>query len=453
MIVGKIHLILQSITVVLLVALFASSCASTHKTRFKFDKDYQALGIELDKPYATNQENIRNVLRKNWKELAKYDYPDLDQSRVNWLIEAHTPTDRQPINCKKASKPKGMLLVHGLYDSPYVMKDLENYFQHKCFYTRSILLPGHGTRPGSLLNIRYTEWVKVVNHAVKQFAEDIHGDVYMAGFSTGAALALKNALDEKQLKGLFLFAPALKVEDGFPRVLSALGFNWVLTQKLKDKDLIKYESITLDSIIAVGDLADDVREKLEDKNSQLDIPVMVVIAKNDYTIKTETTIKLYEQGHFGTKSDMIIYTPIVMDGKCVKGGLKGDAEALPRIPTYIGSCFVHEQDNSKYMIADYSHMGLTLKSTDKHYGLEGSYKYCTQYFYDEELEAQCKRQQSTITDICFGERKMFDSANYPECNTRGLMVRRLTSNPQFKQMTDYLDQFIEQYIERNASNG
>ncbi len=440
---------IQRIWVVLIIALLSTSCASTNKTRFEFTKDYQALGIEQDVSYTDYQTSVAKVLQDNWTDLIQHDYPDLEASDVKRLIEAHTPTDKSPVKSKcDRSKPRGMLLVHGLYDSPYVMKDLEEYFRDKCFHTRSILLPGHGTRPGSLLNIQYTEWVKVVDQTVEQFATDIGGKIYMTGFSTGAALALKNALDAKQVKGLFLFAPALQVEDGLARLLDNLGLDWVPTQRLKDKDLIKYESITLDSVIAVGDLADDVRKKLGDRSTQLDIPVMVVIAENDYTIKTQTTIELFEQGRFGAKSDMMIYAPIVVGGKCFKGMLKGDPTSIPKIPTYIGSCFVHEQDNRKYMIADYSHMALTLKSTDEHYGLEGDYKYCTQYFYDEELEALCKREQSTMADICFGERRKFGSADYPECNKRGLMVRRLTSNPQFKKMTDYMDQFIERYIEK-----
>ena len=222
---------------------------------------------------------------------------------------------------------------------------------------------------------------------------------------------------------------------------------WVPFQKLADRDYIKYESITLDSVIEVGKLADEVSARLSDEQTQLDIPVMLVIAKNDYTIKTQTAIKLYEQGRFGNKSDMLIYAPIKVGKKCVKGVLVGNSTVTPRIPTYMSSCFIHEQGGKKYMIADYSHMALTLKSTDKHYGLEGDYKYCTQYFYDKELETRCKESSNTMTDICFGERKVFGSAKYPQCRQDEQIVRRLTSNPQFKEMTDYLDRFIKQNLD------
>lgn len=441
---------IQRLWIIVLIAAFASGCASTAKSRFALNEEFQTLGINAYASYAEYEASVSKTLRKNWNELARpnADYPQLGQTKVNALIDAHAPTNKHPGNCEvDISRPRGMLLIHGLYDSPYIMRDLEEYFRSKCFHTRSLLLPGHGTRPGSLLNIDYMSWVKTVNHAVKQFADDIHGDIYISGFSTGGALALKNALDHRQVKGLFLFSPALKVNSSQAVIFKKLGMEWVPFQKLADRDYIKYESITLDSVIEVGKLADEVSARLSDEQTQLDIPVMLVIAKNDYTIKTQTAIKLYEQGRFGNKSDMLIYAPIKVGKKCVKGVLVGNSTVTPRIPTYMSSCFIHEQGGKKYMIADYSHMALTLKSTDKHYGLEGDYKYCTQYFYDKELETRCKESSNTMTDICFGERKVFGSAKYPQCRQDEQIVRRLTSNPQFKEMTDYLDRFIKQNLD------
>ncbi|MFW2372484.1 MAG: alpha/beta hydrolase [Gammaproteobacteria bacterium] len=437
----------------LLLVVFASGCASTGASRFQPVSDYQMLDIHKNVSYEQYQQQVTKALEQNWTELSMpdADYPWLGRSQVHELVEAHTPTNNKAKGCKSGQqKPRAMLLVHGLYDSPRVMRDLEEYFNNRCFHTRSILLPGHGTRPGSLLNISYQAWNSVVEHAIEQFSKENKGDIYITGFSTGGALAIKNALDHKdKVKGVFLFAPALKVKYGLASMLDKLGMDWVPFQIFGDTDLIKYESMTLDSVIAVGKLADEVRTRLNNENTQIDIPVMLVIAKNDYTIKTDTAIQLYEQGKFGNKSDMLIYAPIMVGDKCVKGLLQGDAASMPKIPTYMSSCFVHREAGNEYMIADYSHMALSLKSTDAHYGLQGDYKYCTQYFHNEELETQCKCKGNSISDICFGERKVFGSHEYPQCNKPGLIVRRLTSNPQFQQMIQYLDQFIRRYIDKN----
>jgi len=437
----------------LLLVVFTAGCATTGASRFNLVAEYQMLEAHQNVSYEQYQQKVAKQLRKNWTELAQLDadYPWLSEAKINELVTAHTPSNRKkPKACKSVNKNRGMLLIHGLYDSPYVMRDLEDYFNQRCFHTRSILLPGHGTRPGSLLSISYQAWNAVVENAVEQFSKDINGDIYITGFSTGAALAIKNALDhDDKIKGMFLFAPALQLNYGLASFLHKLGKDWVPFQIFEDSDLIKYESMTLDSVIAVGQLADEVRNRLNKETNRLAIPVMIVIAKNDATIKTDTAIQLYEHGKFGNKSDMLIYAPGMVGEKCIKGMLQGDMTTTPKIPTYMNSCFVHREAGADYMIADYSHMALGLKSTDKHYGLQGDYKYCSQYFHNEEQATQCKNKGSTISDICFGERKAFGSNEYSQCKKRGLIVRRLTSNPQFREMTQYLDEFIRRYIDKN----
>ncbi|MEK9627804.1 MAG: hypothetical protein VW455_02155 [Nitrospinota bacterium] len=70
-------------------------------------------------------------------------------------IEKRLPFEYKPDPAKcRASKP-GVLLIHGLTDSPFLMRDIGERFRENCFWVRSILLPGHGTLPGDLLHIDY----------------------------------------------------------------------------------------------------------------------------------------------------------------------------------------------------------------------------------------------------------------------------------------------------------
>lgn len=109
------------------------------------------------------------------------------------------------------------------------MQALGNYFRARCFLVRSILLSGHGTRPGDLLYTHSQDWVKAVDFGVQSFDGQVE-DLYLAGYSIGGALAFHHALitqqsekDETKLlkkestgpifKGLFLFSPALKARN------------------------------------------------------------------------------------------------------------------------------------------------------------------------------------------------------------------------------------------------
>ena len=143
---------------------------------------------------------------------------------------------------------------------------------------------------------------------------------------------------------------------------------------------------------------------------------------------------------------MLIYTPLKQDGRCVQQVDPGDSSVIPKQPTYVSSCFIHRHNGRQYKIADYSHMALTLKSTDEHYGLEGNYQYCTHYFHHPEGNQRCKRLASISDQLCFGERNPIGAKRYSHFGKRCKVVRRLTSNPQFNQMTELMDQFINKYI-------
>lgn len=431
---------------VFLCVILITACSSNKGSRFELVEAYQFSDVGWSS-YADYQAGVTKILEENWRALLASGevlpderiVPDVDGGAIEKLVGLLAPTDNRPdAQCRfKDGKERGMLLIHGLYDSPYTMHDLEAYFQQKCFHTRSILLPGHGTRPASLLEIDFESWINIVNFAIRELAGEVDNNVYVAGYSTGGALALNSAFENRLVKGAFLFAPALKVNAGAVYWLKKIGLDWVPFHRLADKDLMKYESLTLDSVIAVDSLAGRLRSNVENSKSRLTIPVFLAVAENDFTIKSDTAIEYFHQGRFGDDAEMYIYSPDKV----------GEGDPEKRLPTYIDSRFVHEQDGRKFMIADYSHMALTLRPDDWHYGLQGDYKNCLQYVFDSDKRERCKDQTLTYADVCFGERALLGSQYYAQCDGAGQVVRRLTSNPQFEGLTTFLDGFINRYID------
>lgn len=436
---------MKKLCLVILAGLVVGGCSSNRGSRFDLVEAYQLSDVSWSS-YADYQSRVKEKLEENWRALlaSDEDLPEessagVDDQSIEKLVGLLAPTDNRPdAQCRfKDGKPRGMLLIHGLYDSPYIMHDLEAYFRKKCFHSRTILLPGHGTRPASLLEIDFESWIETVNFAIRELAAEVDDNVYIAGYSTGGALALNSAFENPLVKGLLLFAPALKVEAGMAHWLKNLGFEWVPFHRLADEDLMRYESLTLDSVVAVDSLANRLRTKLEDNKSTLAIPVFLLVAENDFTIKSDTAIEYFQQGLFGDDAEMFIYSP----------DRDGVGDPQKRIPTYINSRFIHQQNGRKFVIADYSHMALTLRPDDGHYGLQGDYKNCLQYVLDGDKRERCKDTTLTYPDVCFGERSLLGSKTYAQCDGPGQIVRRLTSNPQFDDLTAYLDSFIDRHID------
>src|SRR5438552_16089884 len=103
-------------------------------------------------------------------------------------------------------------MVHGLFDCPFVMRDVGEHLQKQNLLVRSHLLPGHGTVPGALLNVSYQDWINAANYAITNLSKDVE-KIFLVGFSTGASLMLYHALQQsnKNIAGLILLAPAIQL--------------------------------------------------------------------------------------------------------------------------------------------------------------------------------------------------------------------------------------------------
>jgi len=111
-------------------------------------------------------------------------------------LAASSPYNRS-FRLSPATPLGGALLVHGLTDSPYSMKALAEALSRRGFEVTVLRLPGHGTFPSMLTEVRYRDWVAAVRLAARDVAErtGARQPFYVGGYSTGATLTLNYALD------------------------------------------------------------------------------------------------------------------------------------------------------------------------------------------------------------------------------------------------------------------
>jgi alpha-beta hydrolase superfamily lysophospholipase len=126
----------------------------------------------------------------------------------------------------------GILLLHGLTDSPYSVRAAAEAFHRQGYYVLAPRLPGHGTTPGSLSNTRWEDWLPVVRLAASHVRQAVGPDAefLLGGYSNGGALAIHYTLDA--LAGgdaecpdrLYLFSPAV----GITRYAAMASWNKLL---------------------------------------------------------------------------------------------------------------------------------------------------------------------------------------------------------------------------------
>lgn len=113
----------------------------------------------------------------------------------------------------------GVLLVHGLSDSPYSLRRIGERLHSEGYTVIWLRVPGHGTNPRALAEVCWEDWTAAVKVAVKGLRSKLPDDLpmFLAGYSNGAALSVHytlSALDDESLppvKAIVLFSPMIGI--------------------------------------------------------------------------------------------------------------------------------------------------------------------------------------------------------------------------------------------------
>lgn len=108
--------------------------------------------------------------------------------------------------------PTGILLIHGFTGAPTEVRPLGQFLAENGHTVLCPLLPGHGSEPEDLNRVRWQDWAAAVDAAYHDLAGRTR-QVFVAGLSLGALLALHLAAHQPAVCGLLLFAPALRLFD------------------------------------------------------------------------------------------------------------------------------------------------------------------------------------------------------------------------------------------------
>lgn len=114
----------------------------------------------------------------------------------------------------------GILLLHGFTATTVEVRPLANRLHQGGFTVSAPLLPGHGTSPDDLNKKTWRDWVETAEKAYRGLTAQCEV-TFVAGESMGALLSLHLAATFPAIRGILLYAPAVRIPRIWLSVLAA----------------------------------------------------------------------------------------------------------------------------------------------------------------------------------------------------------------------------------------
>ncbi len=357
--------------------------------------------------YAIADPNLpfNEYLRQSHMILEQYR-PDLKRSplQASLIVETNMPFESRPT---QTPVKYGALLLHGLLDCPFSMRDLGGFLQNQGILCRAMLLPGHGTQPQDLMKTTYQDWLQAIQYGIHSLRQEVD-KIILVGYSTGATLAIYHAQHDKNIAGIILLAPAIKLKSPIDVLL---GWHSTIRRMRKNQqwlcledeiDYAKYRSVPLNPVTQLNKLMQLIKDK------PLTCPLFIAMSREDETVSCRAAIKFFNQ----------------------------TARSINRFLIY--SAHQHRYADNRIIskviktknIDHYAHVSLPYSPNNFHYGEQGDYAYASSTKAKDNIYGAYNRIESQCLDLLY---------------TLGLSknrYRELTYNPEFDFMTQKIGEFI-----------
>ena len=235
----------------------------------------------------------------------------------------------------------GILLLHGMSDSPYSLRALGETLNQRGYQVLGLRLPGHGTAPSGLKTVSWQDMAAAVRLAMEYLGSRVgEKPIHIIGYSTGAPLGLDFALNA--LEGgagpapasLVLISPAIGISPAaalakWKRRLSLLpglgGLAWLQVEP--EFDPYKYNSFATNAGEQVHRLTRSVSRRIASRagtgpDSKFP-PILVLKSTVDATVSTDAVVDalfarlapdrnelvLFDINRFALKSTLLVTDP------------------------------------------------------------------------------------------------------------------------------------------------
>ena len=250
------------------------------------------------------QNSVDKPLNECCKQRVAHEESLFDQDYQFHAIEGESKDKMigKPYLLHHPKNKKGILLIHGLMAAPFEVQHWANVLYTQGYNVYAPRLAGHGTSVIDLATRSKLEWMEAVERGYHILAE-CNDTIILAGFSTGAALALNMAIKHPHnFSALVCISAPLKLKKFSANFASPVNhwnkaFGLVKAKKLTkefvtnhaDNPHINYLRCPVSSIVEIRKLMKGVRKNL----GRVALPTLVMHATNDPKVDVQSSKDIY----------------------------------------------------------------------------------------------------------------------------------------------------------------
>ncbi|OYV17478.1 MAG: alpha/beta hydrolase [Methylococcaceae bacterium NSM2-1] len=209
----------------------------------------------------------------------------------------------------------GVLLIHGLLASPAELRGYGEYLVQQGYTVMGVRLKGHGSSPYALRDQTWEDWYGSVLRGFKILKAHCK-HIFVSGFSTGGALALKLASEQyPEIIGVCAVAVPIKfINPAFVLVSLLYGANkivdWVSSydgikpfiENGTEHPLINYRHVPVKSLYELRRLIHDMDEFLP----LCKIPILILHGDQDPVVSVNSALEIMDKLENGNRQLNII---------------------------------------------------------------------------------------------------------------------------------------------------
>jgi carboxylesterase len=190
-----------------------------------------------------------------------------------------------------ATKEIGILLVHGFTGSPSSMRPWAEFMHQQGYTVRVPRLPGHGTKPEDLNNVKWQEWPRKIESELRELQKSCT-KIFVFGLSMGGGLTLFTTENhQEKISGIVLVNPMIhipfvtpsmaKVVSKFQKMRTAVG------NDIKRKNVTEY-AYDANPIVGIYELTKMLKVTRANL-AKVSIPTLLFHSTEDHVLPVSNT--------------------------------------------------------------------------------------------------------------------------------------------------------------------